>query len=78
MIIKRSLHTIHKTVTILKYLMNDQLTWGTTVGTRLIAWHVAQICYYGLRKFLQPAVLDMQLISSQRRVQGLLLTVLQH
>ena len=57
---------------------NDWLTWCSTVGAGLVARHLSQLCDDGSGEFLEPAVLDVQLVSSQRRVQGLLLTVLQH
>ena len=54
------------------------LTWSSAVGTGLVARHVSQLGDDGAGQFLQPAVLEVELVSPERRVQGLLLTVLQH
>lgn len=57
---------------------NDWLTWCSTVSTGLVAGHVSKLCDDCSGKFLEPAVLKVELVSSQCCVQGLLLTVLQH
>lgn len=59
-------------------IISLHLTWGATVGTGLVAWHVPKLSYDGPRELLEPAVLEVELVSSQRRVQGLLFAVLQH
>lgn len=57
---------------------NDWPTWSATVSAGLIAGHVSKLSDDGSGKFLKPAVLEVELVSSQCSVQGLLLTVLQH
>lgn len=57
---------------------NDWLTWSPAVSTGLVARHVSKLCDDGSGKFLEPTVLDVELVSSQCCVQGLLLAVLQH
>lgn len=57
---------------------NDWLTWSSTISAGLVARHVSKLGNDGSGKFLEPAVLEVELVSYQRCVQGLLLTVLQH
>ena len=57
---------------------NDWLTWCSTVSAGLVARHVSKLGDDGSGEVLEPAVLEVELVSYQRCVEGLLLTVLQH